>query len=103
MGRKGYIKLMKARQALYETAKKCNWNFTNKNNFICFENIMSALDWSVKNNEYGNICDIKFDGEKYTNDDKIFRAIQSYVEVGSYIVVKINIMLVVKKYQRIIL
>ena len=46
---------------------------------------MSCLRWPIVEDDDGNVIDINFDGEKFGDDELLFKALGPYVEAGCYI------------------
>jgi len=51
-------------------------------------NVLSGWRWDPEYDSSGNICNLQFNGEKYGDEDILFKAIAPYVKPGSYIRVR---------------
>jgi hypothetical protein len=48
--------------------------------------LFKAWRWEITfDNQTGDVSDIQFEGEKYHDDDELFRGVAPYVEAGSFI------------------
>lgn len=53
--------------------------------YLEFDDVMSEFYYSPEYDENGDICGLRFDGEKLQNDDILWSALAPYMEDGDFI------------------
>lgn len=62
-----------------------SWSRGDHSKAKTLDEAMSCLRWPIVEDDDGNVIDINFDGEKFGDDELLFKALGPYVEAGCYI------------------